>query len=199
MPLPPTHPSRPTHTPLTDDAWLALLPHILPRSPQGRRVADLRRRMDGILWLGMSRGAPWKDLPERFGKPDTVARFFRRLTHAGLWHRLLHEISEAGPRHPLKGIAPMILRATRRAARLGGMRLLLLIRQLDLREALNGPPWLLPDPLLSEMLRRAPLPRPPRDKAEQLAALTHLKTLKALLKTAAGRARLSRAMRLAWI
>ncbi len=81
-------PPRP-YTPLSDDAWLALLPYVFPRAPQGRRVSDLRRRMDGIFHLASTPGAPWRDLPAAYGKPDTVARFFRRLTHAGLWPRLL--------------------------------------------------------------------------------------------------------------
>jgi RND family efflux transporter MFP subunit len=32
---------------------------------------------------------PWRDLPEEYGKADTISRHFRRLTHAALWERLL--------------------------------------------------------------------------------------------------------------
>ena len=192
MPLTPPRP----YTPLSDDAWFALLPYVLSRAPQGRRVSDLRRRMDGIFHLASTPGAPWRDLPAAYGKPDTVARFFRRLTHAGLWPRLLHALTETAPNHPLRAIEHAICRATRRAARLGGMGLLVLIRRLGFRSALNGPPWLLPDPLLSETLRHAPRPAeiprrggPGWDYARSLAALT---------RTALGRARIPRAVRLAW-
>ncbi|HEY8614292.1 MAG TPA: transposase, partial [Roseomonas sp.] len=87
---------------------------------------------------------------------------------------------------------------TRRAARLGGMPLILLIRKLGLRSALNGPPWLLPDPRLSEMLRRAPLPPLPRTPEQFAAAKTRLRSLAALAKAALGRTRIPRTVRLAW-
>ncbi len=149
----PLTPPRPW-SPLTDPQWHALLPHLLPRSPRGRPIANLRARMDAIFHIAQTPAHAWKSLPEHFGKPDTVSRSFRRLTRAGLWHRLLHALKESPPNHPLRQIEYAILRATRRAARIGGMPLLLLIRRLDLRTALNGPPWLLPDPLLSETCAR---------------------------------------------
>ncbi|MFC7554057.1 hypothetical protein ACFQU7_20405 [Pseudoroseomonas wenyumeiae] len=40
--------------------------------------------------------------PARYGKADTVSRYFRRLTHAGLWQKLLHALAEAAPNHPLR-------------------------------------------------------------------------------------------------
>ncbi|WP_201305944.1 transposase [Roseomonas harenae] len=127
-----------------------------------------------------------------------VLRFFRRLTHAGLWHRLLQELAKTAPNHPLRRIEYFICRATRRAARLGGMALLVLIRKLGLRTALNGPPWLLPDPLLSEMLSRAPLPPAPRTPSQLEAAKQRFRSLEALSRAALGRARIPRSVRLAW-
>ena len=142
MPL--TPPRR--YFPLTDLQWAALLPYILPRSPQGRRIPDLRARMDAIFHLASTAGDPWKNLLPEHGHPDTVSRYFRRLTHAGLWHRLLEALADCAPNHPHRSIEYAICRATRRAARLGGPRLLLLIRQLGLRTALNGPPGSCPIP-----------------------------------------------------
>ena len=37
-----------------------------------------------LLWL-VRAGTPWADLPERFGKPDTVRKRFRRLAQKGSW------------------------------------------------------------------------------------------------------------------
>ncbi len=187
----------PPWSPLTDLQWHALSPYILPRAPQGRRT-DLRARMDAIFHLASTPGEPWKNLPAHHGRPDTVSRFFRRLTHNGLWHRLLEALADCAPNHPLRQIEYLICRATRRAARLGGMRLLLLIRQLGLRTALNGPPWLLPDPLLSEMLSRARLPPAPRTRLQLAAAKSHLKSIAALARAALGRTRIPRTVRLAW-
>jgi len=190
--------TRTPWTPLTDDAWLALMPYVLPRAPQGRRIPDLRHRINAILRLAMSPGDPWRSLPPEYGNPDTVARTFRRLTHRGLWHALLRALHDADPRHPLRQIEYPILRATRRAARLGGMPLLLLIRRLGLRTALNGPPWLLPDPLLSETCARLLPTTLPTARAALAALKDRLKTLAALRRTAEGRRRIPRSVRLAW-
>ncbi|MDJ0389625.1 transposase [Roseomonas sp. E05] len=192
-------PPRPW-TPLTDLQWHALLPYVLPRAPQGRRIADLRARMDAIFHLAQTAGDPWRCLPARYGKPETIARHFRRLTHAGLWHRLLEVLARAdlAPGHPLRQIEYAICRATRRAARLGGMSLLLLIRRLGLRTALNGPPWLLPDPLLSETLARV-LPGLLLRAETGLHTLREgLRSARTLAASAAGRRRIPRLVRLAW-
>ncbi|WP_198380597.1 transposase [Roseomonas sp. KE2513] len=107
-------------------------------------------------------------------------------------------MAEAAPNHPLRSIEYAICRATRRAARLGGMPLLLLIRKLGLRTALNAPPWLLPDPYLPEIVARAPRPRLEPTKASLEAVRSHLKTLAALTRAAAGRKRIPPSVRNAW-
>jgi len=183
-------PSRPW-APLSDLEWHALHPYLLPRSPAGRQVGELRQRIDAIFHVACS-AAPWRDVPARYGKADTIARYFRRLTHAGLWQKLLQALPELGPAHPLRMIEDFIFRACRRAHRILGLGFLVLIRRLGLRRALNGPPWLLPDPDLSETLVRLSL------AAVARRDLTQIGLLKRLLRTARGRASLPRAVRLAW-
>ena len=68
------------------------------------------------------------------------ADYFRRLTHNGLWTRLLTLLAETHPNHPLRAIEHRICRAARRAYRILGLRLILLARRLGLRSALPGPP-----------------------------------------------------------
>jgi transposase len=41
-----------------------------------------------MLWLDRT-GAPWRDLPERYGPWATVATRFYRWTKTGLWDKLL--------------------------------------------------------------------------------------------------------------
>ncbi|MBB5692907.1 transposase [Muricoccus pecuniae] len=200
MPLP--HAPRLTPpapwSPLTDLQFHALLPYLLPRSLAGRKIADLRARMDAILHLTATT-APWREAPAADGTPATVARYYRRLTHNGLWERLLVALAEAAPGHPLRQIEHLIVRACRRAHRMRGIGLLVLIRRLGLRSALNGPPWLLPDPDLSETLARAPHPLGiPRSRAGRLARAGYLRAVTWLLKAAEGRARIPRSVRLAW-
>lgn len=170
---------------LSDAEWAALSPHL--HEPQGgRRVADPRARLDAIFWAA-SRFAAWRDLPESFGRPETVARHFRRLTDRGLWQRLLRALAAAPEGDPLRAVEPFIVRACRRAARRLGMEFLRLVRALGLRSALPGPPWLLPDP---DFARR--LVAFPAETAEE-----HL-LLAQLLRALAGRARIPRSLREAW-
>jgi hypothetical protein len=143
--------------------------------------------------------APWREAPPAGATPDTIARHYRRLTHAGLWEHLLIALADASPKHPLRSIEHLIVRACRRAHRILGIGFLVLIRRIGLRSALPGPPWLLPDPLLSETLSRAPLPLGIPKTAEGKRRRTdYLRALKHLFRAAEGRARIPRSVRLAW-
>ena len=183
--------------PLTPTQFHALLPYLLPRSPAGRQIGDLRARINAIFHL-TSTTLPWRCLPPEHGKPDTVARYFRRLTHAGLWERLLEAIKDAGPSHPLRDIAPLIFRACRRAIRLRGLKFIALIRRLDFLQALNGPPDKLPNPDLSESLRHTRFPPYPETKAQCDAYRALIKALKQLHRAIGGVKHLTRQQRLAW-
>jgi transposase len=74
---------------LTDQEWERLEPHVPPEKPEtGRPNVDHRRIINGILWR-LRTGAPWRDLPERYGPWSTVYSRFRRWRLAGIWDRLL--------------------------------------------------------------------------------------------------------------
>ncbi len=52
---------------LTDDHWDRLAPLLPPQRPTtGRPAKDHRTVLNGILWV-LRTGAPWRDLPERYG------------------------------------------------------------------------------------------------------------------------------------
>ena len=184
--------------PLTPSQFHALLPYILPRSPAGRQIGDLRARMDAIFRL-TSTTAPWRALPPEHGKPDTVSRYFRRLTHAGLWEKLLEALKDNDPKHPLNEIAPLIFRACRRAIRLRGLRFIALIRRLGFLTALNGPPEKVPNPNLSENMRRnLRLPPAPQNTVQDGIFIGLLRSLRRLHRRCAGVRYLPRALRLGW-
>ena len=64
-------------------------PHLPPEKPDvGRPNADHRRIINGMLWIDRT-GAPWRDLPERYGPWRTVASRFYRWQKAGVWDRIL--------------------------------------------------------------------------------------------------------------
>lgn len=76
---------------LTNREWARVQP-LLPRSARtGRPPKDHRNIIDALLWLART-GAPWRDLPERFGPWRTVATRFYRWTRSGLWDGILAEL-----------------------------------------------------------------------------------------------------------
>ena len=68
---------------LTDTEWARLEPLLPPRKPGAPRKDD-RPVVHGILWK-LATGAPWRDLPERYGPWQTVYTRFRRWTLGGVW------------------------------------------------------------------------------------------------------------------
>jgi transposase len=68
---------------MSDREWARLQP-LLPPRKAGRQRRDDRQIINGILWK-LATGAPWRDLPERYGPWATVYTRFRRWTWAGVW------------------------------------------------------------------------------------------------------------------
>jgi transposase len=74
---------------LTDKEWARVTPLLPPERPRtGRPNHDHRRILNGMLWIGRT-GAPWRDLPERYGRVGTVSSRFYRWRKAGVWDRVL--------------------------------------------------------------------------------------------------------------
>jgi transposase len=77
---------------LTNTPWERLHPLLPPQKPKtGRPAVDHRRILNGMLWIRRT-GAPWRDLPERYGPWRTVASRFYRWQHAGVWERLFSAV-----------------------------------------------------------------------------------------------------------
>ncbi len=183
--------------PLTDAEWDALLPFVLVREGPGRPLRDARKRMDAVFWVAASGSAwrtAWRTAPPRFGKADTVSRHFRRLTHAGLWERLLRALARPDAPPALLALEHWIVSACRRAARLRGPAMVALARRLGLLSALRAPSHLLPKPDLSELVARW-LRRAAGDAREHgldAGTLAFLRFCHRLGRFAAGRERLGR-------
>ncbi len=79
---------------LTDEQWEKLQPLLPPQKPtRGRPSHDHRTIIDGMLWIDRT-GAPWRDLPERYGPWQTVASRFYRWQKAGVWQQVLAALQE---------------------------------------------------------------------------------------------------------
>ena len=70
---------------LTDEQWALVEPHV-PRGAArtGRPARDRRTMLNGIFWI-LATGAPWRDLPERFGPWQTVYDHFRTWRQRGVF------------------------------------------------------------------------------------------------------------------
>ena len=78
---------------LTDFEWSIIEP-LLPNKPRGVPRVNDRRVLNGIFWVLRS-GAPWRDLPERYGPYTTCYNRFVRWHKTGVWDRLMDAVSEA--------------------------------------------------------------------------------------------------------
>jgi transposase len=73
---------------ISDEVWAVIEP-LLPRSQgAGRPWSDHRLTVEGVAWRFRT-GAPWRDLPERFGKWNTVYKTFDRWANDGTWQQVL--------------------------------------------------------------------------------------------------------------
>ena len=73
---------------LTDDEWELIESVFPPRAKTGRPPADRRTVLDGIFWI-LRTGAPWRDLPEEFGKWHTVWDLFDKWNADGTLDEIL--------------------------------------------------------------------------------------------------------------
>src|SRR6056297_1296606 len=109
---------------MSDEEWAFFERFILAvRAPNGRKPTSHRLVLDGIFWIART-GAPWRDLPEEFGKWSSVYRQFRRWTLAGLWEDIMDALnqSRAAP-DALQMIDSTVVRAHHQAAGAkGGLR-----------------------------------------------------------------------------
>src|SRR5215470_4694710 len=78
---------------LTDFEWSVIEP-VLPTGRPGRQAANNRRVLNGIFWV-LRTGAPWRDLPGRYGPYTTAYNRFNRWRKAGIWDRLMDAVVKA--------------------------------------------------------------------------------------------------------
>jgi transposase len=77
---------------LTDQQWERLKPLLPPQKPKtGRTNLNHRRIINGILWI-LRTGAPWDDLPRRYGKRGTVSSRYYRWRKQGIWDRIFADL-----------------------------------------------------------------------------------------------------------
>jgi transposase len=67
------------------------------------RWRDHRQVVNGILWK-LRTGAPWRDIPERYGPWKTCHERLRRWSADGTWDRLLAQVQVHDDRQPVEWV-----------------------------------------------------------------------------------------------
>src|SRR4030095_11648898 len=78
---------------LTDFEW-SIIELALPKGRPGPQPRQHLRVLNGIFWV-LRTGAPWRDLPERYGPYTSAYTRFNRWRKAGIWDRLMDSIVKA--------------------------------------------------------------------------------------------------------
>jgi putative transposase len=71
---------------VSDELWSSIEEVLPVKGTRSNRWLFL----DAVLWVAKS-GAPWRDLPTRFGKWNTVYQRFRRWSETGVWQRVFEQ------------------------------------------------------------------------------------------------------------
>jgi transposase len=76
---------------LTEEAWRVIASLLPANGRRGGQWREHRTVINGILWK-LRTGAPWRDLPERYGPWQTCAERLYRWRRDGTWDRILAHV-----------------------------------------------------------------------------------------------------------
>jgi transposase len=79
---------------ISDDQWNAIK-DMLPgkESDPGVTAKDNRLFINAILWIAKT-GVPWRDLPDRFGKWNSIHKRFSRWCKAGIMEHIFEQLKD---------------------------------------------------------------------------------------------------------
>ena len=79
---------------LTDMQWRQIEPLLPGREGcPGAHAEDNRLFVNAIIWVART-GAPWRDLPERFGNWNSVFQRFNRWAKGDVWQRVFEALRD---------------------------------------------------------------------------------------------------------
>jgi putative transposase len=79
---------------LTDEQWEQISLYLPgKKGDPGRTGENNRRFLNAVIWLART-GAPWRDLPERFGKWNSIFQRYNRWCKRGVWERVFEILGE---------------------------------------------------------------------------------------------------------
>lgn len=77
---------------LSDDEWNVIAP-LLPVQTRGPARKDDRTILNGIFYI-LRTGAPWRDLPDRYGPRTTVYNRYIRWGRRGVWKTVFETLAQ---------------------------------------------------------------------------------------------------------
>jgi transposase len=111
---------------LTEEQW-KVVKEFIPQDAvredrRGRPWSDRRRAFNGILWI-LRTGAPWQDLPERYGAYQTVQRRFQHWRKQGVIDAVLRGLARDLHERGGLDLSECFLDGSFAAARPGGAKI----------------------------------------------------------------------------
>ena len=86
---------------ISDADWDRIKDPLPGRPGQtGWPAKDNRLFVDAVLWIAKT-GAPWRDLPERFGPWNSVWKRFDRWARKGTWRLVFEALRDPDPEWPI--------------------------------------------------------------------------------------------------
>ncbi len=73
---------------LSDTQWDFIKPHLPPQPIVGRKRANDRKTINGILYVLIT-GCRWQDMPRCYGAYQTAWRRHKRWSEEGIWNEIL--------------------------------------------------------------------------------------------------------------
>ena len=81
-------------TVLSEQQWEKVAPYLPGKvGDPGASGRNNRSFVEGVLWIART-GAPWRDLPDEFGKWYTAYTRFWRWANKGVWDRVFTILSD---------------------------------------------------------------------------------------------------------
>lgn len=140
---------------LREEQWnliASFIPKSITSTARGRPPVDPGRVLNGILWI-MRTGAPWADLPKRYGAYQTCHRYFQKWVEEWVLDNILKALAEDLRRRGKIDLSECFIDATFAGAKKG-------VQTLDLQSVGKGPrswqfqtvmvflsPFVLPEPI----------------------------------------------------
>jgi transposase len=79
---------------LRDDQWHRIEPLLHGKaSDRGVTAKDNRLFVEAILWIART-GAPWRDLPDEFGRWHTAYMRYNRWCKKGVWQQIFDTLAD---------------------------------------------------------------------------------------------------------